>query len=170
MAFTPWKLPFPEKKVTEHYGEMSAFRKKNKMQPHSGTDWAMPGGTKIPAVGNGRIKFVGESAILGNVIVQSVADKDGNIWYIGYCHLQKVPTLKVGDPIKVGETIGLVGTTGTASSGNHLHATASRKVKGVFGVTTDKVDLVKLTNKNSTPVAAPVATKVAPKTAERRME
>jgi murein DD-endopeptidase MepM/ murein hydrolase activator NlpD len=114
----------------------------------------MPGGTKIPAVGNGKIRFVGESKILGNVIVQSVADKEGNVWYIGYCHLQKVPTLKVGDVIKVGETIGLVGTTGSASSGNHLHATASRKVKGVFGATADKVDLVKLCKKNSTPLAA----------------
>jgi murein DD-endopeptidase MepM/ murein hydrolase activator NlpD len=148
---------------------MSAYRKANKMQPHSGTDWAMPGGTKIPAVGNGRIKFVGESAVLGNVLVQSVADKEGNIWYIGYCHLQKVPTLKVGDPIKVGETIGLVGTTGSASSGNHLHATASRKVKGVFGVTSDKVDLVKLTKKNSTPVTT-AAVPTAAVAAERATE
>jgi murein DD-endopeptidase MepM/ murein hydrolase activator NlpD len=159
MAFTPWKFPFPEKKVTEGYGEMSAFRKKNKMQPHSGTDWAMPGGTKIPAIGNGTVKFVGESKILGNVIVYSIADKEGKIWYIGYCHLQKVPTLKVGDKVKQGDTVGLVGTTGSASSGNHLHATASRKVKGVFGVTTDKVDLVKLIKKNSTPPVAPEGTK-----------
>lgn len=152
MAFTPWKLPFPEKKVTEHYGEMSAFRKKNKMQPHSGTDWAMPGGTKIPHVSDGFVKFVGESKILGNVIVVSARDKAGAFWYIGYCHLQKPPTLKVGDKVKQGDIVGLVGTTGTASSGNHLHATASRKVKGVFGATADKVDLVKLTAKNSTPL------------------
>ena len=164
MAFTPWKLPFPEKKVTEHYGEMSAFRKKNKMQPHSGTDWAQPGGTKIPAVANGTVKFVGWSNILGNVIVVSAKDKEGKVWYIGFCHLQKEPTLKVGDKVKQGDIVGLVGTTGTASSGNHLHATASRKVKGVFGVTSDKVDLVKLVKKNSTPlaVAAPVAAPVTP--------
>lgn len=157
MAFTPWKLPFPEKKVTEHYGEMSAFRKKNKMQPHSGTDWAMPGGTKIPHVSDGFVKFVGFSKILGNVIVVSARDKAGKFWYIGYCHLQKPPTLKVGDKVKKGAIVGLVGTTGSASSGNHLHATASTKVKGVFGVTADKVDLVKLTKKNSTPLAAPKA-------------
>lgn len=165
MAFTPWKLPFPEKKVTEHYGEMSAFRKKNKMQPHSGTDWAMPGGTKIPAVTNGTVKFVGWSNILGNVIVVSAKDKEGKVWYIGFCHLQKEPTLKVGDKVKQGDTVGLVGTTGSASSGNHLHATASRKVKGVFGVTSDKVDLVKLAKKNSTPLPAPAAP-VAPATTE----
>lgn len=157
MAFSPWKLPFPEKKVTEHYGEMSAFRKKNKMQPHSGTDWAMPGGTKIPHVSDGFVKFVGESKILGHVIVVSARDKAGKFWYIGYCHLQKAPSLKVGDKVKKGDIVGLVGTTGSASSGNHLHATASTKVKGVFGVTTDKVDLVKLAKKNSTPLAAPAA-------------
>lgn len=153
MPYSPWKLPFPEKKVTEHYGEMSAFRKKNKMQPHSGTDWAMPGGTKILASTTGAVKFVGESKILGNVIVVSATDKEGKFWYLGYCHLQKPSTLKVGDKVKQGTVLGLVGTTGTASSGNHLHATASRKVKGVFGVTADKVDFVKLAKKNSTPLA-----------------
>lgn len=143
-----WKLPFPDKNITGHYGTLSEFRRAKGLQPHSGTDWAVKGGTPIPAIANGTIAFVGESKILGHVIVQRAMSKDKKIWFIGYCHLQKAPTLKVGDKIKRGATIGLVGTTGSASSGNHLHATASRLVKGVFGVTSDKVDLYKLIKDN----------------------
>lgn len=177
MAFTPWKAPFADKAIMEHYGTMSAFRKKNKMQPHSGTDYSPAGSNKgktpIKAVANGRIKLVQWSNILGWVIVQSAADKDGNIWYIGYCHLAckkcginckgghdaaLATGHKLNDVVKVGETvIANIGNSGTASSGAHLHATASRKVKGVFGVTADKVDLYKLIKKNATAPAAPVA-------------
>ena len=144
-----WKLPFPDKKITGHYGTMSEFRRKNNMQAHSGTDWAMPAGTPIPAIAKGTIKYVGESKVLGHVIVQSAMSKDGKIWYIGYCHLHKVPTLKVGDKVAQGDVIGLVGNTGSASSGPHLHATLSRKVKGVFGPTAEKADLYKAIKENS---------------------
>lgn len=144
-----WKSPFPDKKITGHYGTMSEFRKKNNMQAHSGTDWAMPEKTPIPAIAKGTIKFVGESKILGHVIVQSAADKDGKIWFIGYCHLQKAPTLKVGDKVALGDPVGLVGNTGSASSGPHLHATLSKKVKGVFGATADKADLHKTIKENA---------------------
>jgi murein DD-endopeptidase MepM/ murein hydrolase activator NlpD len=144
-----WKSPFPDKKITGHYGTMSEFRRKNNMQAHSGTDWAMPDGTKIPAIAKGTIKFVGESKILGHVIVQSAMGKDGKIWFIGYCHLQKAPTLKVGDKVAQGDVVGLVGNTGSASSGPHLHATLSRQVKGVFGPTASKADLFKAIKENA---------------------
>lgn len=144
-----WKTPFSDKKITGHYGTMSEFRRKNNMQAHSGTDWAMPAGTPIPAIAKGTIKFVGESKVLGHVIVQSAMGKDGKVWYIGYCHLHKAPTLKEGDKIEQGATIGLVGNTGSASSGPHLHATLSRKVKGVFGPTSDKADLHKAIKENA---------------------
>lgn len=144
-----WKAPFPDKKITGHYGTMSEFRRKNNMQAHSGTDWAMKEGTPIPAIARGTIKFVGESKVLGHVIVQSAASKDGKIWYIGYCHLQKPPTLKVGDKVAQGDPVGLVGNTGSASSGPHLHATLSRQVRGVFGPTNVKADLHKAIKENA---------------------
>ena len=75
--------------------------------------------------------------------------KDGKVWFIGYCHLQKAPTLKVGDKVNVGDTVGLVGNTGSASSGPHLHATLSRQVKGVFGPTNVKADLHKAIKENA---------------------
>jgi murein DD-endopeptidase MepM/ murein hydrolase activator NlpD len=74
-------------------------------------------------------------------------DKDGVIWYLGYCHMDSKPGYKVGDKLTKSQTVGLIGNSGV-SSGPHLHATASRKLKGVFGVTADKVDLHKLILEN----------------------
>lgn len=139
-----WKAPFPDKKITGHYGTMSEFRKKNGMQAHSGTDWAMPEGTPIPAIAKGTIQLVQWSDVLGWVIGQTAMDNDGKVWHIAYCHLRDKPKLNVGDKIEQGTIVGLVGNTGSASSGPHLHATASKTVKGVFGVTSAKSDLYKL--------------------------
>jgi murein DD-endopeptidase MepM/ murein hydrolase activator NlpD len=144
-----WIKPFPDKKITGHYGTLSEYRKRNGMQPHSGTDWAMKQGTPIPAIAKGTIVGVYFSKVLGNVIEQRVMDKDGKLWYIGYCHLAKAPTLRVGDKVQAGDPVGLVGNTGSASTGAHLHATASKRIMGVLGATADKVDLYKLIEENS---------------------
>jgi murein DD-endopeptidase MepM/ murein hydrolase activator NlpD len=62
----------------------------------------------------------GETKVLGNYLIQSTYDKH----FILYAHFQKPSELKQGDKVVAGETIvGLVGTTGTASTGNHLHVT-----------------------------------------------
>lgn len=124
-------LPFPLSKVTGEFNTRSAYRIKHGLGAHRGTDWAMPNKTPIPAMGSGTIKYVGSSKVLGHVIVQSVF-ADGKTWYIGYCHLAEAPSLTVGDKIEVGEVIGLVGNTGSASSGPHLHATLGTNVKSVF--------------------------------------
>jgi murein DD-endopeptidase MepM/ murein hydrolase activator NlpD len=142
-------MPFPEKKITGEYGTMSEFRKKNNMQAHSGTDWAMPEGTKIPAIAKGTVKLVQFSKILGWVLVQSAMDKEGKLWYIGYCHLKAEPTLEVGAKLAVGDSVGLVGNTGSASSGPHLHATLGKGVKDVFGPTSSKSDLKKAIKENA---------------------
>ena len=177
-----WVMPFSEKFITGEYGTLSAFRRKKKMQPHSGTDWAPAGSNKgktlIPAIADGTIKLVQWSNVLGWVVVQTAADKDGKIWHIGYCHLackkcginckgshgpEIAFSVKVGDKVTAGDVShGLtIGNTGSASSGCHLHATASKAVKGVFGVTTDKVDLKKLILANGATVAAKVDKKTA---------
>jgi len=138
-----WRLPYSDKFITGHYGTLSEFRKARNMQPHSGTDWARPRGTRIPAIAKGTIRLIQFSKVLGWVVVQTAMDKDGQIWYIGYCHLDNKPGYEVGQKIAKSQTIGLIGNTGV-SSGPHLHATASKTLKGVFGATSQKVDLYKL--------------------------
>lgn len=124
-------LPFPLSKVTGEFNTRSAYRIKHGLGAHRGTDWAMPNKTPIPAVGSGTIKYVGSSKVLGHVIVQSVW-AEGKTWYVGYCHLAEAPKLQVGDKVECGDVVGLVGNTGSASSGPHLHATLGTTVKSVF--------------------------------------
>jgi len=138
-----WRLPYDAKYITAHYGEMSQFRKDNEMQAHSGTDWARPLGTRIPAIAKGTIKLIQYSDVLGWVVVQTAMDKDGVIWYLGYCHMDAKPGYQVGQKLRKGQTVGLLGSSGV-SSGPHVHVTASKTLKGVFGVTSDKVDVYKL--------------------------
>lgn len=164
-----WIMPFPEITVTGEYGTMSAFRRQNNMQPHSGTDWAPAGSNlgkvKIPSIAKGTIKLIEWSDVLGWVIVQTAMDKDKKIWYLGYSHVScgrhgincKGPKVegahvpirkKVGDKVEAGQVMAFIGNTGSGSSGSHLHGTASRTLKGVFGPTSVKVDLKKLIQDN----------------------
>lgn len=177
-----WQKPFPDKTITGEYGTMSAYRKKHGLQPHSGTDWAPAGSnkgnTKIPSIADGEIKLIQWSNVLGWVIVQDAKDNDGKTWYIGYCHIKcgthgitcKGPKVhgdhapikkKVGDKVEVGQVMAYIGNTGSASSGAHLHATAGKTVKAVFGTTAQKSDLKKLIEANQTAAAPKTAKKTA---------
>jgi murein DD-endopeptidase MepM/ murein hydrolase activator NlpD len=138
-----WRLPYADKFITGHFGTLSEFRKARNMQAHSGTDWARPLGTRIPAIAKGTVRLVQFSKVLGWVLVQSAMDKDGVVWYLGYCHMDSKPGYEVGQVLAKGQTVGLIGSTGV-SSGPHLHATASKTLKGVFGATSEKSDLYKL--------------------------
>ena len=133
------RFPFEPKFITGRFGTLSEFRKKNGMQPHSGVDWARPEGTAIPSVANGTIVLQQWSDVLCHVSVLRVMGKDKALYYVGFCHL-KAEGLKVGTKVKEGDVIGLVGNTGSASSGAHLHLTVSKEVKGVFGPTSVKQD------------------------------
>lgn len=131
------------------------------MQPHSGTDWARPANTLIPAVTSGTVKLIQYSRILGWVVVQTGWDsKAGKTKYIGYCHLYcsthgaecrgpeqgcKTPlkATKVGDKVEVGQKYLRVGNSGSATTGAHLHLTLSNTLKGVFAVTSAKQDFYK---------------------------
>ena len=141
------KLPFHHSKITGRFGTLSEFRRARGMQPHSGVDFAMPIGTPIPALANGTIVLNQESKVLGHVVVLRIMDKQKKLKYVGYCHLQK-PGLAVGTRVKEGETVGLVGNSGSASSGPHLHMTISDEVKGVFGPTSVKQDPIQFVKDN----------------------
>jgi len=141
------RFPFEPKFITGRFGTLSEFRKKNNMQPHSGADWARPEGTPIPSISNGTVVLQQWSDVLGNVSVVRTMGKDKALYYVGYCHL-KAEGLEVGTKVKEGETVGLVGNTGSASSGAHLHLTVSKELKGVFGPTSVKQDPIQFVKDN----------------------
>jgi murein DD-endopeptidase MepM/ murein hydrolase activator NlpD len=173
------KLPFPESTITGVYGSMSEFRRKNGLQAHSGTDFAPKGSnrgkTAVPAVGNGTVRLLQWSSVLGWVIVQTVWDsKKKKAAYVGYCHMSckthgvncrgghdasLALDLKVGQKLTEGQSVGIMGNTGSATSGVHLHLTISWTVKGVFGATSDKFDFVEWVKAQGVPAKKTVTPK-----------
>ena len=141
------RFPFDPKFITGKFGTLSAYRKANGMQPHSGLDFARPEGTPIPSIANGTIVLQQFSQVLGNVSVLRVMGEDAKLYYVGFCHL-KAEGLEVGTKVKEGDTIAFVGNTGSASSGAHLHLTVSKELKGVFGPTSVKIDPIQFIKDN----------------------
>jgi len=84
---------------------------------HNGVDYAAPAGTRVRAVGDGVIDFVGAQGGYGNVVI---VRHPGNITTV-YAHLMGYPRgLRKGTTVGQGDIIGAVGQTGWAT-GPHLH-------------------------------------------------
>jgi len=85
--------------------------------PHLGVDYAAPYGTPVSAAADGRVIFKGRNGGMGNMI----KIRHNGIYATAYGHLlHYADGLEVGKPIKQGEIIGYVGSTGL-STGPHLH-------------------------------------------------
>ncbi|MBR5741594.1 MAG: peptidoglycan DD-metalloendopeptidase family protein [Firmicutes bacterium] len=82
---------------------------------HKGTDFAAQTGDSIYAVDDGVVTFSGESGTYGYLVKLS----HGNGYETYYAHCSKL-LVNVGDSVKKGDVIALVGQTGRAS-GPHLH-------------------------------------------------
>lgn len=82
---------------------------------HSGIDVPAPPGTRIVAAGSGQVAWASYSTTAGNWI----GIDHGNGVYTVYMHCSAL-LVSAGDNVSAGDTIGLVGTTGS-STGNHLH-------------------------------------------------
>ncbi len=85
------------------------------VRPNNGTDYAADRGTPVWAAGDGRVVKAGYNSANGNYVFiehpNGVTTK--------YLHLDK-KKVKRGDRVKQKQTIGTVGSTGSAT-GNHLH-------------------------------------------------
>lgn len=81
---------------------------------HKGIDFAAPIGTSIPSQSTGRVSFAGWLGGYGNLVKISTG-----IYDLLYGHNSK-NTVKRGQNVSVGQTIGLVGSTGN-STGPHVH-------------------------------------------------
>jgi len=104
-------LPIKDGKIT------TAYKKKGKMWSkgyHSGIDMAVPVGTEVIAVADGKIESANWGKSYGIQAVQKVAGG----WVI-YAHLSELD-VKSGQEVKKGQKIGKSGNTGN-SSGPHLH-------------------------------------------------
>ena len=86
-----------------------------KWRAHLGTDFAAPTGTPARTVGDGVVSFAGVQGGFGNVVF--IKHRNGHETV--YAHLSRI-NVHVGQSLKQGETVGLVGATGWAT-GPHLH-------------------------------------------------
>ena len=82
---------------------------------HQGMDFTAPVGTEVYATGNARVAFVGWRQGYGNTVILD----HGFGYETLYAHLYK-PLARVGQSVKRGDIIALVGNTGK-STGPHLH-------------------------------------------------
>jgi len=88
-----------------------------KMRAHKGVDYAAPTGTRIKAVADGVVSFVGVKGGYGNVVIL----KHQNNMSTLYAHLSRFsPGLRSGQRVSQGQIIGAVGMSGLAT-GPHLH-------------------------------------------------
>jgi len=131
-----WRQPFPDKNLADKFGAWPEARKKMGLGPHRGTDWnGMKKGTALPAVNDGTISANYWSDVLGWVVELKVPilwgkDKVKKNAFFMYCHLDKQSPLKVGAKVASGDSVGGAGTSGSASSGIHLHFAMSLTSKG----------------------------------------
>lgn len=102
---------------------------------HGGLDIPAPEGTPIIAVADGAVVHLSEGGSIGGigVVVQHAPQDTGfPVWvYTEYKHLREMPSLKIGQKVKMGEVIARAGKTGTvgtpaygAAGHSHLHLTA----------------------------------------------
>ncbi len=82
---------------------------------HNGVDLAAPKNSHVRAVAPGRVVFADRLAGYGKLV--SVQHLGGYTSFYG--HLNDIQ-VELGQPVRAGELIGLVGSTGTAT-GYHLH-------------------------------------------------
>jgi murein DD-endopeptidase MepM/ murein hydrolase activator NlpD len=104
-------LPIKDGKITTRYKKLGKMWSKGY---HTGVDFAVPQGTEVIAVADGKIENANWGKSYGTQAVQKVAGG----WVI-YAHLSKLD-VKAGDVVKAGQKIGSSGNTGN-SSGPHLH-------------------------------------------------
>jgi murein DD-endopeptidase MepM/ murein hydrolase activator NlpD len=122
-------LPIENGKIT------TAYKKKGKMWSkgyHTGVDFAVPQGTNVVAVANGKIAAANWGKAYGTQLVHKIEGQD--VWVI-YAHLSKA-LVKPGDMVVAGQHIGESGNTGN-SSGPHLHFEARDNVRWSAGKDVD---------------------------------
>ena len=126
-------LPIKDGKIT------CAYKKVGKMWSkgyHSGCDFAVPTGTDVLAVADGKVANANWGQAYGVQLVQTLPD---GTFFI-YAHLSKT-FVKPGDVIKAGEVIAKSGNTGN-SSGPHLHIERRSNIRWSAGKDLDPAEIL----------------------------
>lgn len=113
----------------------------NPQNRHTGNDISASAGSKIiwaPPV-TGKVIKSGWGDAYGNMMI--IRDEKGREWL--FAHMNK-PGLPVGTTVKQGKKIGEVGSSGTKSSGAHLHIEQTRQGKGTWSYNSDSLKNPKL--------------------------
>ena len=85
---------------------------------HGGVDFAAPIGTPIYAAANGSVTSASPNACAGNMVILH----HDNGWETRYFHLSRYAEgLHAGEQVLQGSTIGFIGSTGSCTTGPHLH-------------------------------------------------
>lgn len=85
---------------------------------HKGVDFGAPEGTPVYAAVDGAVTIAGWTGDGAWGWTVAIVSATGETFFCG--HFCQEPTVKVGQVVRAGETIGFVGNTGK-STGNHLH-------------------------------------------------
>jgi murein DD-endopeptidase MepM/ murein hydrolase activator NlpD len=125
-------LPIKNGKITTPYGKVGKHWSSGK---HTGVDFAVPVGTPILAVADGKIENASWGKAYGKQIIQKV---DGG-WVI-YAHLNAL-RVKPGATVKKGQIIGESGNTGN-STGPHLHFELRDKIRWTGGKALDPKEIL----------------------------
>lgn len=109
------RAPLDFRRVTSNFNPTRRHPVTGKVRAHRGTDYAAPVGTPIWAAGDGIVQKSAYNKFNGNYVFI----KHSNTYITKYLHLTK-RTVKTGQRVKQGQTIGTLGGTGRVT-GPHLH-------------------------------------------------
>jgi murein DD-endopeptidase MepM/ murein hydrolase activator NlpD len=110
------RTPLEFSRITSYFTAARLHPILGTMRAHRGVDYAAPSGTPIHAAGDGKVVYRGWQGGYGNVVIL----QHGGHYSTLYGHLSRFASIRVGQHVTQGQTIGYVGMTGLAT-GPHLH-------------------------------------------------
>ncbi|WP_076586213.1 peptidoglycan DD-metalloendopeptidase family protein [Vibrio ostreicida] len=109
------RSPLDFRRVSSNFNPRRRHPVTGKVRAHRGTDYAAPVGTPIWAAGDGIVQKSSYNQFNGNYVFI----RHSNTYITKYLHLTK-RSVKTGQRVKQGQTIGTLGGTGRVT-GPHLH-------------------------------------------------
>ncbi|HEX8695668.1 MAG TPA: M23 family metallopeptidase [Longimicrobium sp.] len=119
----PWTGPLPSLRVTSPFRMDRMHPILRRILPHTGVDLAAGYGTPVRAAADGSVSYAAVKGGYGNL----VEVRHPNGYATRYAHLSSIAHgVYNGVPVRQGDVIGYVGSTGLAT-GPHLHYEVRRK-------------------------------------------